>query len=35
MGRGNDLLPYPMGMKILRTFQPKKQLLTSSMRHPN
>lgn len=24
MGRGNDLLPYPMGMKILRTFQPNK-----------
>lgn len=27
MGRGNDLLPYPMGMKILRTFRPKKQLI--------
>ncbi len=25
MGRGNNLLPYPMGMKILRTFRPKKQ----------
>lgn len=25
MGRGNDLLPYPMGMKTLRTFRPKKQ----------
>ncbi len=27
MGRGNDLLPYPMRMKTLRTFQPKKQLI--------
>lgn len=27
MGRGNDLLPYPMGMKNLRTFRSKKQLI--------
>lgn len=27
MGRGNDLLPYPMGMKTLRTFRSKKQLI--------
>lgn len=25
MGQENDLLPYPMGMKTLRTFRPKKQ----------
>lgn len=24
MGRGNNLLPYPMGMKTLRTFRPKE-----------
>lgn len=27
MGQGNNLLPYPMGMKTLRTFRPKKQLI--------
>lgn len=27
MGRENDLLPYPMGMKTLRTFRPKEQLI--------
>lgn len=27
MGRENDLLPYPMGMKTLRTFRSKKQLI--------
>lgn len=27
MGRGNNLLPYPMGMKTLRTFRAKKQLI--------
>lgn len=27
MGRGNDLLPYPMGMKTLRTFRSKKKLI--------
>lgn len=26
MGRGNNLLPYPMGMKTLRTFRPKEWL---------
>lgn len=27
MGRGNNLLPYPMGMKTLRTFRPKEELI--------
>lgn len=27
MERGNNMLPYPMGMKTLRTFRSKKQLI--------